>query len=78
MTSTFTPDGTITVVEGSGRTDSIRGKLRLVTFTDAQKLLKEGSNLYAAGEGGAAASPTPNPGCSRVSSKSPTSIRWPR
>ncbi len=48
-----TPDGTITVVEGSGRTDSIRGKLRLVSFPDAQKLLKEGANLYSAGEGGA-------------------------
>jgi flagellar basal-body rod protein FlgF len=49
----ITPDGTITVVEGNGRTDSIRGKLRLVSFPDAQKLLKEGLNLYAAGEGSA-------------------------
>jgi flagellar basal-body rod protein FlgF len=48
-----TPDGTVSVVEGNGRTDSIRGKLRLVNFPDAQKLLKEGFNLYAAGEGGA-------------------------
>ncbi|MBU6458764.1 MAG: flagellar basal-body rod protein FlgF [Bradyrhizobium sp.] len=48
------PDGTVTVVEGVSRTDSLRGKLRLVSFTDAQKLLKEGSNLYSAGEGGAA------------------------
>jgi flagellar basal-body rod protein FlgF len=48
------PDGTITVVEGTGRTDAQRGKLRLVSFADAQKLLKEGSNLYSAGEGGAA------------------------
>src|ERR1700686_3909302 len=47
------PDGTITVLEGNARTDSIRGKLRLVSFADAQKLLKEGSNLYSAGEGGA-------------------------
>ena len=47
------PDGTVTVLEGSSRTDSIRGKLRLVSFADAQKLLKEGSNLYAAGEGAA-------------------------
>ena len=52
------PDGTITVVEGSGRTDSLRGKLRLVSFSDAQKLLKEGSNLYSAGEGGAPAADT--------------------
>ena len=46
------PDGTVTVVEGNGRTDSLRGKLSLVSFTDAQKLLKEGSNLYS-GEGAA-------------------------
>jgi flagellar basal-body rod protein FlgF len=49
----ITPDGTITVVEGNGRTDSIRGKLRVVSFPEAQKLLKEGLNLYAAGEGSA-------------------------
>jgi flagellar basal-body rod protein FlgF len=46
------PDGTVTVVEGNGRTDSLRGKLRLVSFTDAQKLLKEGGNLFS-GEGAA-------------------------
>jgi flagellar basal-body rod protein FlgF len=49
----ISPDGTVTVLEGNGRTDSIRGKLRLVSFADAQKLLKEGSNLYSAGEGSA-------------------------
>jgi flagellar basal-body rod protein FlgF len=49
----ITPDGTITVVEGNGRTDSIRGKLRVVNFPEAQKMLKEGFNLYAAGEGSA-------------------------
>jgi flagellar basal-body rod protein FlgF len=49
----ITPDGTVTVVEGNSRTDSIRGKLRLVKFTDAQKLLKEGLNLYTAGQGSA-------------------------
>jgi flagellar basal-body rod protein FlgF len=48
----ISPDGTVTVVEGNGRTDSLRGKLRLVSFADAQKLLKEGSNLYS-GEGAA-------------------------
>jgi len=47
----ITPDGTITVVEGNGRTDSVRGKLRVVSFPEAQKALKEGLNLYAAGEG---------------------------
>jgi flagellar basal-body rod protein FlgF len=49
----ITPDGTITVVEGSGRTDSVRGKLRLVSFNDAQKMLKEGLNLYTPGDAGA-------------------------
>ena len=62
------------MVEGNGRTDSIRGKLRLVSFADAQKLLKEGLNLYSAGEG-APRSPTPNPRSARVSSRSPTSTR---
>jgi flagellar basal-body rod protein FlgF len=47
------PDGTITVVEGTSKADSVRGKLRLVSFADAQKLLKQGSNLYSAGEGAA-------------------------
>ncbi|MBR0874550.1 flagellar basal-body rod protein FlgF [Bradyrhizobium tropiciagri] len=45
------PDGNITVLEGTSRLDSIRGKLRVVSFAEAQRLLKEGSNLYSAGEG---------------------------
>jgi flagellar basal-body rod protein FlgF/flagellar basal-body rod protein FlgG len=44
-------DGNVTVLEGTGRTDSVRGKLRLVSFTDAQKLIKDGSNLFSAGQG---------------------------
>jgi flagellar basal-body rod protein FlgF len=44
-------DGNITVVEGINRIDAVRGKLRVVSFSDAQKLLKEGSNLYSAGTG---------------------------
>jgi flagellar basal-body rod protein FlgF len=48
------PDGNITVLEGVNHIDSVRGKLRLVSFADAQKLLKEGSNLYSAGQGVAA------------------------
>jgi len=31
----ISPDGTVTVIEGASRTDSIRGKLRLASFTDA-------------------------------------------
>ena len=51
-------DGNVTVVEGVSHTDSVRGKLRLVGFAQAQRLLKEGSNLYSAGEGGAARADT--------------------
>jgi flagellar basal-body rod protein FlgF len=49
----ISPDGTVTVQEGANHTDSVRGKLRVVSFADAQALLKQGSNLYAAGEGAA-------------------------
>jgi flagellar basal-body rod protein FlgF len=51
---TISQDGTITVLEGASRTDSIRGKLRVVSFTDAQQLLKQGNNLYSVPNGGAA------------------------
>jgi flagellar basal-body rod protein FlgF len=51
-------DGNVTVLEGTGRVDSVRGKLRIVSFADAQKLVKEGSNLYSAGTG-VAAQPDP-------------------
>ena len=52
-------DGTITVQEGAAHTDSIRGKLRLVSFADAQKLIKQGNNLYSGRTGdGAAAQDT--------------------
>jgi flagellar basal-body rod protein FlgF len=47
-------DGTITVQEGTNRTDSVRGKLRVVSFSDAQKLLKQGNNLYSAPNGAVA------------------------
>ncbi len=43
------PDGTITVLQANGTADTIRGKLRLVSFTDPQNLQKEGANLYSAG-----------------------------
>lgn len=47
-------DGTITVLEGVSRVDSVRGKLRVVNFSQPQRLVKEGSNLYSLGEGNAA------------------------
>ena len=51
-------DGNVTVLEGPSHIDSVRGKLRLVSFAQAQRLLKEASNLYSAGEGGAAQADT--------------------
>ena len=47
-------DGNITVLEGLNRIDSVRGKLRLVSFASAQALLKDGSNLYSASTGAVA------------------------
>jgi len=47
-------DGNVTVLEGINRIDSVRGKLRLVSFAQAQRLLKEGSNLYSASTGAVA------------------------
>ena len=45
-------DGTITVREGSdAKTESNRGKLRLVSFTQVDQLQKEGSSLFAAPDG---------------------------
>jgi flagellar basal-body rod protein FlgF len=56
---TIASDGNVTVVEGStARTDSVRGKLRLVSFAQAQRLHKEGSNLYSAADGATAAPDT--------------------
>ena len=74
---TIAADGNVTVVEGTNRIDSVRGKLRLVRFADAQKLVKEGSNLYSAGDG-IGRSPTSPRRCARVSSRNRTSIRWSR
>ena len=47
-------DGNVTVLEGVNRIDSVRGKLRLVSFAKPQDLTKEGSNLFAPGAGAAA------------------------
>jgi flagellar basal-body rod protein FlgF len=41
-------DGNVTVLEGTNRVDSVRGKLRVVSFAQAQRLVKEGANLYSA------------------------------
>jgi flagellar basal-body rod protein FlgF len=48
---TISADGTVTVLEGTSRNDSIRGKLRVVSFADAQKLLKQGNNLFSVPNG---------------------------
>ncbi len=58
------PDGTITVREGANtRSDSARGKLRLVRFDRLQQLQKDGSSLFAAPNGVA---PQPAPARVRV------------
>ena len=44
-------DGGVSVLEGANKVDSLRGKLRLVSFANPQSLKKEGSNLYSAGAG---------------------------
>ncbi|WP_298871075.1 flagellar basal-body rod protein FlgF [uncultured Bradyrhizobium sp.] len=43
------PDGTVTVLEGTAKIDTIRGKIKMVTFDDPTKLTKLGANLYDAG-----------------------------
>jgi flagellar basal-body rod protein FlgF len=52
---TIASDGNVTVQEGTARTDSVRGKLRLVNFAQPQRLQKDGSNLYSAADGATAA-----------------------
>jgi flagellar basal-body rod protein FlgF len=44
-------DGTISVREGRNTTDSLRGKLKLVTFANPQRLQKDGTSTYAAPDG---------------------------
>ncbi|UYO38896.1 flagellar basal-body rod protein FlgF [Rhodopseudomonas palustris] len=41
-------DGRVSVVEGTSIIDSLRGKLRVVTFDRPQSLIKQGANLFAA------------------------------
>ncbi len=49
---TVSADGTITVTEGiSSAVDTIRGRLRLVNFAQAQALTREGQNLFSAASG---------------------------
>ena len=68
-------DGTVTVLEGTGRTDSVRGKLRLVCFADAQKLVEGRRQPLLRRPGRRRRSPTPPRRCARASSRSRTSIR---
>ena len=44
-------DGTISVREGRNTTDSLRGKLKLVTFEQPQRLQKDGTSAYVAPAG---------------------------
>jgi flagellar basal-body rod protein FlgF len=54
----ISPDGRVAVIEGAnGKTESQRGKLRLVGFAQPQQLQKDGANNFAAANG-ATATPT--------------------
>ena len=54
------PDGRVSVIEGNNnRTESLRGKFRLVTFANPQRLQKDGANNFAA-PAGVAAQPATN------------------
>ena len=44
----ISPDGRVSVLEGTSIIDSLRGKLRVVSFDRPQSLIKEGGNLFAA------------------------------
>jgi len=43
---TISTDGTISVREGTSKTDSLRGTLRLVAFDNVQQLQKDGSSTF--------------------------------
>ncbi len=47
----ISPDGTVSVREGTSIQDSQRGKLRLVNFANLQQLHKDGNSMFAAGNG---------------------------
>ena len=42
-------DGNVTVLEGTNRIDSVRGKIKMVSFDDPARLTKLGANLYDTG-----------------------------
>jgi flagellar basal-body rod protein FlgF len=44
-------DGTISVREGTSNADSARGRLRMVTFANLQKMQKDGASTFAAPDG---------------------------
>ena len=54
-------DGTISVREGTSKADSLRGKLRLVSFANMQQLQKDGSGTFNV-TGGAQPQPATNAG----------------
>jgi flagellar basal-body rod protein FlgF len=45
------PDGTIRVREGTSNVDSGRGRLRLVSFANPQRLVKDGASTFMAPDG---------------------------
>ncbi len=59
-------DGTISVREGNSKVDSQRGKIRLVSFENAQQLQKDGSSTFNV-TGGAQPQPAVNAGLAQGS-----------
>jgi len=47
----ISPDGTVSVREGNARTESVRGRIRVVDFANAQALQNDGSALFRAPNG---------------------------
>jgi flagellar basal-body rod protein FlgF len=49
---TISPDGRVSALEGLTNTETQRGKLKLVTFAQPQRLQQEGNNLFSSAAAG--------------------------
>ena len=68
----ISPDGRVTVTEGAEtKTESLRGKLRLVSFDSPQQLQKDGANNFLAPAG---VTPVPDPKSRLIQSATDKSI----
>ena len=75
---TIAADGNVTVLEGTNRINSVRGKLRLVNFADAAEAGEGRLQPLLGRRRRRRRSPTSRRRCARASSRNPTSIRWSR